>query len=210
MQNWDHLIHALNHLHLQPKNSHGTDFSRVRTWSLNGWAKYYRQTMIFSSIALPEINAVFNKKCNNYAGKAKVSNPVEFGAIRQVFVQIPHVFHKFEASNVQQLLEARFDFFINKILPQQKDSLMKQTLIYVSSYFDFVRLRNYFKKEELSFVQICEYSKVNIVVGFCKKLCILFFFYRKVKSQERETCFIMVMSISYCTRRDIIFITESE
>ncbi|XP_063918578.1 U3 small nucleolar RNA-associated protein 25 homolog [Zophobas morio] len=159
MQNWDHLIHALNHLHLQPKNSHGTDFSRVRTWSLNGWAKYYRQTMIFSSIALPEINAVFNKKCNNYAGKAKVSNPVEFGAIRQVFVQIPHVFHKFEASNVQQLLEARFDFFINKILPQQKDSLMKQTLIYVSSYFDFVRLRNYFKKEELSFVQICEYSK---------------------------------------------------
>lgn len=166
MQNWDHLMHVFNHLHLQPKDSHGTDFSRVRTWSLNGWAKFYRQTLMFSSILLPEINAIFNKKCYNHFGKVKVSNPIEFGSIRQVFVQIPHVFHKFQAANAQQSIEARFEFFINKILPQQKDSLMKQTLIFVSNYFDFVRLRNYFKKEEISFVQICEYSKViNIFVS---------------------------------------------
>lgn len=161
MQNWDHFIHILNHLHLQPKDSHGTDFSRVRTWSLNGWAKYYRQTLIFSSIVIPEINSIFNKKCNNYAGKIKISNPVDFGSIGQVVVQIPHVFHKFEAPNAQDAIEARFDFFIKKILTLQRDSLMKQTVIFVSSYFDFVRLRNYFKKEELSFVQICEYSKVS-------------------------------------------------
>jgi U3 small nucleolar RNA-associated protein 25 len=159
MQNWDHFIHVINHLHLQPKESHGTDFSRVRMWSLNGWAKYYRQTLIFSSVVLPEINSIFNKKCNNYAGKIKISNPIEFGSIRQVFVQIPHVFHKFEAPSAQELIDARFDFFINKILPQQRDSLMKQTLIYIANYFDYVRLRNYFKREDLSFVQICEYSK---------------------------------------------------
>ncbi|XP_008196323.2 U3 small nucleolar RNA-associated protein 25 homolog [Tribolium castaneum] len=159
MQNWDHFIHVINHLHLQPKDSHGTDFSRVRTWSLNGWAQYYRQTLIFSSIVLPEINSIFNKKCNNFAGKVKISNPVELGSIGQVVVQIPHVFHKFEAPNAQAAIEARFEFFINKLLPLQRDSLMKQTMIYVPSYFDFVRLRNYFKKEELSFGQICEYSK---------------------------------------------------
>ncbi|XP_015587698.1 digestive organ expansion factor homolog [Cephus cinctus] len=159
MQNWDHFLHVLNHLHLQPKDSHGTDFSRVRNWSVNGWSKYYRQSLIFSSVQLPEINAIFNKKCFNYAGKVKVSNPISSGAVCQVLVQLPQVFQKFDVSSHSQAIEARMNFFLTKILPQYKDSIMNHTLIFVPSYFDFVKLRNYFKKEELSFVQICEYSK---------------------------------------------------
>lgn len=159
MQNWDHIMHLFNHMHLKPKNLHGTDVSRVRQWCLNLWAKYYRQTLIFSSVVLPEINSIFNKKCFNYAGKARVSNPVQAGSINQVFIQLPHLFQRFEANSPTDAIEARFNFFINRILPQQRDSLMKQTLIYIPSYYDFVRLRNYFKKEDISFVQICEYSK---------------------------------------------------
>lgn len=37
---------------------------------------------------------------------------------------------------------------------------MTGVLIYVPSYFDYVRIRNYLKKETFTFVQICEYSKV--------------------------------------------------
>ena len=33
---------------------------------------------------------------------------------------------------------------------------MKQTLVFVPSYFDFVRLRNYMRREGTSFTQICE------------------------------------------------------
>lgn len=161
MQNWDHLLHIINHMHLQPKNSHGTDFSRVRQWSLNGWAKYYRQTLIFSGINLPENNSLFNKKCFNYAGKVKVTNPIINGSIKQVFVQLPHVFMKFEANSPVQAIDARFDFFVRKVLPQHREALMKQTLIFVTNYFDYVKLRNYFKREDISFVQICEYSKVS-------------------------------------------------
>lgn len=40
---------------------------------------------------------------------------------------------------------------------------MSHTLIYVPSYFDFVRLRNYFKKEELNFTHICEYTQRSAV-----------------------------------------------
>ena len=36
---------------------------------------------------------------------------------------------------------------------------MKQTLIFISSYFDFVRVRNYFRKRKFSFGVCCEYSK---------------------------------------------------
>lgn len=159
MQNWDHAIHVLNHLHLQPKDFHGTDFSRVRSWCANGWTKYYRQTLIFSSIHVPEIYGVFNKKCYNYAGKAKVINPVSSGSICQVVVQVPQVFHRFESSSHSEALERRMEFFVTKVLPQYKDIIMNHTLIFVPSYYDFVKLRNYLKKEEHSFVQICEYSK---------------------------------------------------
>ena len=159
MQNWDHLIHVLNHLHLQPRKSHDADFSRVRSWCVNGWTKYYRQSLIFTGVNLPEIHAIFNKKCFNYAGKIKTANSCISGSICQVVVQVPQVFHKFVAPNHTQAIETRMDFFVTKILPQYKDSIMNHTLIFVPSYFDFVKLRNYFKKEELSFVQICEYSK---------------------------------------------------
>lgn len=159
MQNWDHLIHVLNHLHLQPKNTHDTDFSRVRSWSVNGWSKYYRQTLIFSSIQLPEIHAIFNKHCQNYAGKIKIINPITNDYIAKIAVQLPQVFHKFNANSHKQAIDGRLEFFTTKILPQYKDSIMNHTAIFVPSYFDYVKLRNYFKKEELNFVQICEYSK---------------------------------------------------
>ncbi|XP_023938785.2 U3 small nucleolar RNA-associated protein 25 homolog [Bicyclus anynana] len=159
MQNWDHLLHVLDHFHLQPKKTHGTDFSRVRSWAVNGWAKYYRQTLVFSSVSLPELKSVMNRKCQNYAGKVLVENFPEVGSIQQVLVQVPQLFHRFNATNPLSSVDARFDYFVKEILPKQRDTLMSHTLLYVPSYFDFVRLRNYFKKEDISFVQICEYSK---------------------------------------------------
>lgn len=52
----------------------------------------------------------------------------------------------------------RFQFFVDKVLPQYRDSVMSHTLIYIPSYFDYIRLRNYMKKEEINFASICEYS----------------------------------------------------
>ncbi|KAJ0173596.1 hypothetical protein K1T71_010745 [Dendrolimus kikuchii] len=159
MQNWDHMLHVLEHFHLQPKKTHGTDFSRIRSWAVNGWSKYYRQTLVFSSVMLPEIKALINKKCQNYAGKVVVENLVDVGSIQQVLLQVPQIFHRFNAANPLASVDARFEYFVKEVLPKQRDALMSHTLIYVPSYFDYVRIRNYFKKEDIGFVQICEYSK---------------------------------------------------
>lgn len=70
---------------------------------------------------------------------------------------------RIEAKDPVSAIDARYEYFVKEILPQYKDSIMAHTMIYVPSYFDFVRIRNYFKKEDLSFVQICEYSKVITV-----------------------------------------------
>ncbi|KAL3289839.1 hypothetical protein HHI36_023230 [Cryptolaemus montrouzieri] len=159
MQNWDHLVHIFDHLHLQPKEFHGTDFSRVRLWCLAGQAKFYRQTLIFSSINLPEISSLFNKKCSNFAGYIKVRNIIETGSISRILVQLPHRFYKFTANNLAESIDKRFEFFTNNILPHHRTTQMRQTMIFISDYFDYVKLRNYFKKEMLTFTQICEYSK---------------------------------------------------
>ncbi|KAK7503494.1 hypothetical protein BaRGS_00005415 [Batillaria attramentaria] len=142
MQNWDHVLHLFDHLHLQPRQGHGVDFSRVRMWTLNGWSKHYRQTLIFSSIILPEL--VHRKSCK--------------GSVCQVVVQLPQMFHNIKCTDFQSLADTRFEFFLKEVLPLHREKDMKQTLIYIPSYFDFVRLRNYFKKEVISFVHINEYA----------------------------------------------------
>lgn len=159
MQNWEHVLHLMNHMNLLPLDSHGVDFSRVRMWSLNNWSKYYRQTLLFGALQDAQINSVFNKHCINAQGQVAVRNVPMTGSISHVLVQLPHVFQRMEAQDLSSVIDARFHFFINKILPQYRDAVMSHTLIYVPSYFDFVRLRNYFKKEELNFTHICEYTQ---------------------------------------------------
>ncbi|XP_047377570.1 U3 small nucleolar RNA-associated protein 25 homolog isoform X2 [Sciurus carolinensis] len=151
--------HLMNHMNLLPLDSHGVDFSRVRMWSLNNWSKYYRQTLLFGALQDAQINSVFNKYCVNLQGQVTVRNVPLTGSINHVLVQLPHVFQRMQAENLASVIDARFNFFVNKILPQYRDAVMSHTLIYIPSYFDFVRLRNYFKKEELNFTHICEYTQ---------------------------------------------------
>uniref|UniRef100_A0A6Q2YGM1 U3 small nucleolar RNA-associated protein 25 homolog n=1 Tax=Esox lucius TaxID=8010 RepID=A0A6Q2YGM1_ESOLU len=157
MQNWEHLLHVMKHLNLQPLDSHGVNFSRVRMFNLNNWAKYYRQTLVFSAIQDPQINSVISKHCFNYRGQVATKNMPAAGSICQVLVQLPHVFQMFNSNSFMDQ-DARFQFFVDKVLPQYRDSVMSHTLIYIPSYFDYVRLRNYMKKEEINFASICEYS----------------------------------------------------
>uniref|UniRef100_A0A3P9IVV7 U3 small nucleolar RNA-associated protein 25 homolog n=1 Tax=Oryzias latipes TaxID=8090 RepID=A0A3P9IVV7_ORYLA len=157
MQNWEHVLHVLKHINLQPLDSHGVDFSRVRMWNLNNWARHYRQTLVFSSIQDPQINNILTKHCSNYRGQIASKNLPKTGSICQVLVQLPHVFQMFSSESFIDH-DARFRFFVDKVLPQYKDSVISHTLVYIPSYFDYIRLRNYMKKEGMSFTSICEYS----------------------------------------------------
>ncbi|XP_061334791.1 U3 small nucleolar RNA-associated protein 25 homolog isoform X2 [Pezoporus flaviventris] len=157
--------HLMKHVNLLPLDSHGVDFSRVRMLNLNNWCRYYRQTLLFSALQDPQVNSVFNKHCFNYTGQVAVRNVPLSGSISRVVVQLPHVFRRLEAESLTSVIDTRFQFFIDKVLPEYRDAIMSHTLIYVPSYFDYVRLRNYFKKEELNFTHICEYTKK---AGVCR------------------------------------------
>lgn len=160
-QNWDHLVYMFDHLHLQPQSRQNTDFSRVRSWCLNGWSKFYRQTLLFSSHDLPEFRSLFNNRCRNYRGKVRTANPIMHGSIRHVLLPLPQIFHRIEVKSIETSFDTRFQYFVNTILPQFKSATMAHCMIYVPSYFDYIRIRNYLKKEETNFTQICEYTKEN-------------------------------------------------
>ena len=125
-------------------------------WALNGHSAHYRQNLVFSSIALPEISAIFSRKSTNFAGKVRVENAVTAtsASVCRVVVQLPQAFHRFSTTTAAQSSEDRFQFFIKKILPQFRDNIMTNTLIYIPSYYDYVRLRNYLHKEEANFGQV--------------------------------------------------------
>ena len=50
-----------------------------------------------------------------------------------------------------------------QVLPEFTGELMKQTVIFVPSYFDFVRLRNHMKREEMNFVPLSEHTSSSDV-----------------------------------------------
>jgi len=91
MQNWDHLLHLLKHLHLQPKTTHETNFARIRPWALDNLTKFYCQTLVFSSLICPEHLALFSRYARNYAGFVKIINPIPTSCISQITVQLPQV-----------------------------------------------------------------------------------------------------------------------
>ncbi|XP_026478291.1 digestive organ expansion factor homolog [Ctenocephalides felis] len=158
-QNWDHILHTMEHMHLQPKESHDTDFARVRMWALNGHTRLYRQTILLSSHDIPQLRAFVRGRCSNYRGSVRVVNPVIGGSIREVVVTLPQVFHRITCATAAEAIDARFNYFTKKVLGQYRSPAMAQCLLYIPDYFDYVRLRNYFKREEINFTQICEYTK---------------------------------------------------
>ncbi|CAG8736745.1 15031_t:CDS:10 [Cetraspora pellucida] len=159
MQNWDHIGYIFNHLNLIPKKSHNCDFSRVKNWYLDGKAKYFRQTIIISEYLTPEINSLFNKQMFNIAGKLKTKSHYE-GTIVNVIPQIKQVFTRIECPSLIETDDIRFKYFIEKLLPalQKSNPKLPHTLIFIPSYFDFIRLRNYFEDNDYNFTSICEYT----------------------------------------------------
>lgn len=177
-QNWEHVEHIFEHLNLQPREAHGCDFSRVRPWYLERQAENFRQTVVLSAFNTPEL-AELHRRGKNWAGRARVQ-PEYGGAIQELGpVKAKQTFSRFEAASLAEEPDARFAYFTSAIIP----SLLKLaagrkgsgsgadttggggTLIFVPSYLDFVRVRNYFSTsdavESLSFGAVSEYADVR-------------------------------------------------
>ncbi|KAJ1679957.1 rRNA-binding ribosome biosynthesis protein utp25 [Spiromyces aspiralis] len=186
MQNWQHVKHLFKHLNHIPKSARDADFSRIRPWYLDGSMKYYRQTLFFSDFITPELQSLFNNSVAaatttdsdnptrrhkqqqreempasaflNYAGKLRIRKLYP-GVIADVIPQSQQTFTRLKVKNHLTAEDERFDYFVQNILPAlQKSPERVPTLVFIPSYFDYVRVRNYMLDNELNFEEACEYS----------------------------------------------------
>ncbi|KAK9473839.1 uncharacterized protein V1510DRAFT_375739 [Dipodascopsis tothii] len=149
MQNWQHVAHVLKHVNLIPRDSHDCDFSRLRSWYLDERAPLVRQTIVLADYIAPEINALFSHHMRNVAGRLKVK-PVYGGVLDDVGAPIPQKFTRLYSPTPQDDADRRFKFFVVKALPaliREAGVSSAGTLLFIPSYVDFVRVRNYMDSE---------------------------------------------------------------
>lgn len=70
------------------------------------------------------------------------------------------VFYRFDSASAAADPETRFQTFVKKILPNLTSSIATQghVLIFISTYHDFVRVRNHFDEQNISFDSCNDYS----------------------------------------------------
>lgn len=155
-------------LNLQPKETHGCDFSRVRSWYLDGHSTHLRQTIVLSAYLTPQLISLYNKHMLNVFGRIKYTGDYTNGIIESLTHNIKQTFTRFESPTPVDDPDARFKHFNSAILP----SLLKLhasrppgsedgglgILIYIPSYLDFVRIRNSLVDSEFAYSSISEYT----------------------------------------------------
>ncbi|KAF8639569.1 hypothetical protein AX17_001471 [Amanita inopinata Kibby_2008] len=158
MQNWDHVKFVLSSMNQLPKESHNTDFSRVKPWYLDGHSIYLRQSILISAFETPDMRSVYNSTLKNIAGKIRTEkrwSPIEVPeGINQNFIH-------FDCSNPKDEADKRFHYFTTQVLPAVLKSAVQSvnTAIFIPSSFDFIRVHNYLRKHAgVSFVVLSEYS----------------------------------------------------
>jgi len=159
MQNWDHLLHVLDHANLIPTKDHGCDFGRIKEWYIDGLSKNFRQTIALSDFRFPELTYLFNSHFNNVEGKLLIKRDKYEGTINDVIPQVKQVFDRILCDSLLTEPGARFQWFTQKVLPSLSNrKSVVSTAVYIPDYFDYVRIRNFMDDNDYEFEAICEYS----------------------------------------------------
>ncbi|KKY23956.1 putative nucleolus protein required for cell [Phaeomoniella chlamydospora] len=169
MQNWQHVEYIFSQLNLLPKDSHGCDFTRVRNIYLDNLSKYFRQTIILSPFLSPEINALATSHLHNQTGLVKYV-PTYSGTMLNLPATIPpsttQTFLRFNSPSPSSDPSLRFTYFtttlLPALLPTSRTKGLGGTLLFVPSYFSFLRLQTHLSSDpsctSLAFSSITEYS----------------------------------------------------
>ncbi|KAK4391949.1 Digestive organ expansion factor, partial [Sesamum angolense] len=99
---------------------------------------------------------------NTYPCANKVKLECKYkGVLPKILIQARQIYERFDTESIAEADDARLNYFCEKVFPKIKDSIQNGVMIFISSYFEFVRVRNYLKSQAASFCLFGEYIKRN-------------------------------------------------
>jgi U3 small nucleolar RNA-associated protein 25 len=161
MQNIEHVETVFQSLNTTPYAAHNADFSRIREWNLNGHGRYFRQNIFISDYSTPDCLRIFNSNCFNSYGKLQLRSLYD-GQLGRVLTSVRQYFTRIEVKSLQSAADERYQYFVDSVLPQLRSRTFTDEahlLVFIPSYFDYVRIRNLCKERRISFCNACEYTR---------------------------------------------------
>ena len=161
MQNFDHIHFVMSLCNRMPIKNRDTDFSRVRSYFLDGNSALHRQLIVSTGFVDPDIKSFFRDFATSISGKVRLKRSWGEGSIVQVTGRVHQVFQRFSCSSFSSLRESRFKYFKDNILDTIIRLNRERTLIVAPTYFDYVKLRSHLLAVDANACFLSEYSENN-------------------------------------------------
>ncbi|KAF4741816.1 hypothetical protein FOZ63_018490 [Perkinsus olseni] len=166
MQNWDHVLEILKVTNVQPSTlPEGADISRLRPWIADGLARRFRQTVVLTDTYNPLMDSVIHDTWEegeegNWRGWIRMLPSTKLGTVAKCSVNLGIAKQLFMHVAVDDPSEASDKYlkFFEERYWKDIGAGLGRLAICVSSYFEYLRLRAFLKKNDASFVAIDEYS----------------------------------------------------
>lgn len=160
MQNWDHVRFVLSQCNQLPKvHRNDIDFSRIRSYFLDGHANIHRQLICMSHFIEPDIQSLYKSIAKSMNGSIRFKYNWKDGSIVNVISQQQQIFQRITCNSLIDESDSKFQYFNEQILKPIIRLEKESILIVTPSYFDFIRVRNELIRIEADAAFICEYSR---------------------------------------------------
>ena len=161
MQNFEHVQELMKNQNLIPKHKDCVNnFNEIRPYFSENLSKFYRQNIVYTDYNFNELNNQITKYFFNYEGLLK--EKIFFDPIlkAQNYMNINFEFMRIDIQDHTEEFDKRFNYFVNNFWERiRKKDIMHKMIIFVNSYFEFVKLKAHFKKVNSPVAFISEYTE---------------------------------------------------
>mmetsp|Transcript_3488 Transcript_3488/g.7246 ORF Transcript_3488/g.7246 Transcript_3488/m.7246 type:complete len:252 (+) Transcript_3488:3006-3761(+) len=152
--NWDHVESVIEKLNTLPhRDSMTADINRVADVWIEARGAPYLQHIVTTEYLTSSINALL-RHSQNYRGQIK--NIVHYEGVLVPSKTLR--FYKYICDSVADMHEARYNYFTQTLWPKAREDLPPKALVFCSSYFEYIRLKNYFEDQDPGLMFISEYT----------------------------------------------------